>query len=74
MEWISIKDRLPPINDKLLVFSERIGILMGINKDHIFAKDGIFFHYPGKLKFEKDKIENVSHWMPLPEPPKEPSK
>jgi hypothetical protein len=68
--WIDISEQTPPLYDRLLVFSKSTGVIRAINKDYVFAKDGTFFHSPGKMKFEDDKIEGVTHWMPLPEPPK----
>ena len=62
-EWISVKDRLPEnIANRVLVVCER--------------SNGVFYaHYekPFWINLETDKpfISTVTHWMPLPEPPKE---
>lgn len=74
MEWINILEKLPSNYERVLVFSKERGILTAVNKDPVFGKSGTFFHSPGKLKFEDDKIEDVTHWQPLPTLPKEPSK
>ena len=61
-EWISVKDRLPEnIANRVLVVCER--------------SNGVFYaHYekPFWINLETDKpfISTVTHWMPLPEPPK----
>ena len=55
--WISVKDRLPKIGAKCLVYADG---KMTVAK-HIANNDwitGVWFPVP-------------THWMPLPEPPKE---
>ena len=62
-EWISVDDRLPEnIANRVLVVCER--------------SNGVFYgHYekPFWINLETDKpfISTVTHWIPLPEPPKE---
>lgn len=62
-EWISVDDRLPEnIANRVLVVCER--------------SNGVFYaHYekPFWINLETDKpfISTVTHWMPLPELPKE---
>ena len=60
-EWISVKDRLPDKNGNYLVSvtSDFAGV-------HVanFQSGEAFLWYP----FIKS---DVTHWMPLPEPPKE---
>lgn len=56
--WISIKDRLPNRDTWVLVFA-RQGSYMNFKVDYI-TRDGIWFN-----------SVRVTHWMPLPEPPKE---
>lgn len=61
-EWISVKDRLPEnIANRVLVVCER--------------SNGVFYaHYekPFWINLETDKpfISTVTHWMPIPNPPK----
>ena len=60
MEWISVKDRLPEKWEDVLIcncYSE-------VDTDMIWENpSGSFeFYFEGG---------NVTHWMPLPEPPKE---
>ena len=62
-EWISVDDRLPEnIANRVLVVCER--------------SNGVFYaHYekPFWINLETDKpfISTVTHWMPLPDAPKE---
>ena len=61
-EWVSVDDRLPEnIANRVLVVCER--------------SNGVFYaHYekPFWINLETDKpfISTVTHWMPIPEPPK----
>ena len=61
-EWISVTERLPEnIANRVLVVCDR--------------SNGVFYaHYekPFWINLETDKpfISTVTHWMPLPEPPK----
>lgn len=61
-EWIPVAERLPEnIANRVLVVCER--------------SNGVFYaHYekPFWINLETDKpfISTVTHWMPLPEPPK----
>ena len=55
-EWISVKDRMPPMYENVLVYDPTDRI---IDTDH--TKDGDTFYY----------FEDATYWMPLPEPPKE---
>lgn len=64
MQWISVKDRLPNINKPILMYGENIGIIEPANYDKDFDGDPIFTDEYGTEYF------GVTHWMPLPEPPK----
>ena len=79
-EWISIEDRLPESDDWVLIsyvdesdsrlrFVPSVGelrngkwITLESEIDSINRKD--------KVDFEKDYLVKVTHWMPLPLPPK----
>lgn len=58
--WISVKDRLPENDDRVLVYldSER-----GYTK---IDTDGIYYRGGQWVRWGND----VTHWMPLPTPPK----
>lgn len=63
MEWISVKDRMPEddATDYLVYGRNGYGIVVAI--------------YYGDGEWLTDDLTNitrfVTHWMPLPEPPKE---
>lgn len=60
-QWISIKERMPEIWTKVLVGDVRDGFV------------GIWV-FNGECWMVQDyvsaKLEEVTHWMPLPKPPK----
>jgi len=70
MEWISVKERLPKAGSKVLCLGENT---------EIFLCDYISFHVPTQSDFEFCSTDwnhgeyqtqpNITHWMPLPEPP-----
>jgi hypothetical protein len=65
MKWISVKERLPELDRIVMAYrSECIKAMITKYRTH------------GDISFEawtdgNYKIEGVTHWMPLPEPPKE---
>lgn len=70
-EWISVKDRMPELHVEVLVY----GILPyeihpEIHQCYLCDVNG-----KNKLEFWTSisayDVKNVTHWMPLPEPPKE---
>lgn len=70
-EWISVEDRLPDIShEEYLIWPhhdvnyscEYIAYFDGNN--WIAECEDTYHYYDYKLK-------NITHWMPLPEPPKE---
>lgn len=61
-EWISVKERLPGGNGVFLVSLKESGYENLVYFDVIPYADGEWRNLPDKF--------TVSHWMPLPEPPK----
>ena len=62
-EWISVKDALPDHEDEVLVWNSyegqnEIGKMI-CGKIHAY------------IDREFQEFDNISHWIPLPEPPKE---
>ena len=59
MEWISVKDRLPEKEEVHYLIYDGYEIVMGMIDN-------------GKLiTLEFIEIDDATHWMPLPKPPKE---
>ena len=60
-EWISVKERLPEETYLVLVWDndcDQVAIA-SLQRDGSWCGDGVW------------KDANVTHWMPLPEPPEE---
>lgn len=71
-EWISVKDRLPERNKLVLV--RAVSTARGGNITFVGAYDGFWF-----LQTAADTIGltiqyDITHWMPLPEPPEKEEK
>ena len=79
-EWISVKDRLPEEDGSYLVTTNSFGDRQSV-KLRWFAKDGenvdahdlagqkdVWYLYDIECGYVS--IDSVTHWMPLPEPPK----
>ena len=62
-EWISVKDRLPEPWKQVLIYSR-----------HDFCESAFYIGVLGKWRVtwnhEMLDADSVTHWMPLPEPPK----
>lgn len=78
MEWISVKDKLPDKDGKYLVCTKsflgrftRI-ISYTLNYDSPFEEEhmqgrAIWYNYSGEAG--DYEVDNVTHWMPLPDLP-----
>ena len=66
-EWISVKDRLPEEEERVLIYTKTNITNYGTytkrygayRKEGFICQDGFMW------------LNTASHWMPLPEPPKE---
>jgi hypothetical protein len=63
MEWISVKDRLPEKGVYVWCYSKSLGMVSDcydcdVSDEHWFKGD------------REEYLTDVTHWMPLPEPPK----
>lgn len=81
--WIPVTERLPEENGRYLtLYSLKTKPCAWRHKVYGFAKDLVeidaydfkerkpgFYGYDGEYGYYEDK--DVTHWMPLPEPPKE---
>ena len=65
-KWIPVSERLPEGDKVVLCYKADRGIKFGILLDATYA-DGV------QAFKDKDRafVFGVTHWMPLPEPPKE---
>lgn len=73
MEWISVNDRLPKkITNKVLVHCKNGYI--GFGHYEKFKENEIWYNLESQKPFTDWDLEccetyEVTHWMPLPEPP-----
>jgi hypothetical protein len=58
--WISVKDRMPEPNTVVLVYSNKKGVVIDFFDSYLLTGGEQFL-----------SSSDVTHWMPLPEPPKE---
>lgn len=63
MKWISVKDRLPSGGDE---FSSQLVLTWDKRRDAHFVS-----YYWKKAKHWHDLNSIITHWMPLPKPPKQ---
>lgn len=65
-EWISVKDRLPdnPNGGWVLVYADGAINCMGFHSERQEFEDWLGAPY------HNIHIPSITHWMPLPEPPK----
>ena len=64
MKWISVKDRLPGIDSTVMVYDAGYEGVFPARYDEF----GVFLLRDGA---GEDEAYEVTHWMPLPKPPKE---
>ena len=76
MEWISVEDRLPPLDRIVWLFRPKYGPFIGCRTDDgdgwLWANSyGSQYWHEGKWEgdAEIDDDYDVTHWMPLPDPP-----
>ncbi len=86
MDWISVKDRLPEKDIPVLAFSEDGVIQVVVYYHHAYRAaseniiNGVKYTLPESKELQSwsctcedsyYQMDRFTHWMPLPEPPKE---
>ena len=66
-EWISVKDKLPLDSRNILIYSKDWGVGYGWYTDW----QGWYYCYYDGDEFIHIPENDITHWMPLPESPKE---
>ena len=70
IKWISVTERLPEKGIDVLCFiSGIVGTLASYAEVFTYIGDGKWEDSAGNWNY--GDILNITHWMPLPEPPKE---
>lgn len=68
-EWISVEDRLPPIDTEVLVLSHGNMSVCSLIRPDKETADVVWEDAYGY--WDDEGVASVTHWMLLPEPPKE---
>lgn len=73
MEWISVKDRLPPSTkqSEVVFFAKPYAWQAGMFTPKGFCgqKEDVFQYHQHWGDDGYHLVENVTHWLPLPAPP-----
>ena len=74
-KWISVEDRLPEESGLYITFGcTAVPVRLPHNFDKDMGKFGVWWDYDtdGKKhpRYRFIEAEDITHWMPLPEPPK----
>lgn len=76
-EWISVDDGLPDCEFELFETGDYVSNVVMVHSSNTFGfnigfghvnEGGVWSVYDGEHDFMN--VVNVTHWMPLPEPPK----
>ena len=69
---ISVKDRLPELDQEVLLYTEHFGFIVGIYTTSKYCDETEYvFLVPYSIASDKWAKVEVIAWMPLPEPYKE---
>ena len=77
-EWISVEERLPELNGDVRTWGElkiqpsvRVLCVCKQKSGKVFVKEGFYELWGSRVVWKiPGSIYSVTHWMPLPEPPK----
>lgn len=77
MKWISVKEKLPEVCEPILIFRKNpkdiffAEYLLPGNYPYTDHEVFLILSYPGSTRGNQEKleVEDVTHWMPLPDPP-----
>lgn len=71
--WISVKDRLPNIDERVFVYIPKPD--NHYNREIAYISEGNddcpYWVLKDKSQFYSTRFHYISHWMPLPEPPQD---
>ncbi len=74
-EWISVKDRMPDVEESVIAYSKTVDrVFVGYyDLEYSFRTDSIepMWYLDGARGRSYAFTAKVTHWMPLPELPKE---
>lgn len=70
MEWISVKERMPEPEKPVLVFDDFGDMTTAYLHNYSWGTTDWHLCETGSYADDADVDGTVTHWMPLPEPPK----
>lgn len=70
-KWISVKERLPDINEQFLAFIKNKEVGGCRRYQNRSSDDSPIFYAQTKTGLLICGLESITYWMPLPEAPKE---
>ena len=59
MRWISVQDKKPPVDEHILIAFIEGGVGTAVYTQDLLDRKDV------------DILDDISHWLPMPEPPKE---
>ena len=65
-KWISVEERLPDKDALVLCIGAKGGMFLGFIRSYYECQNGAYTYVPNSRG-----CRYTTHWMPLPEPPKE---
>lgn len=72
MDWISVKDRLPEQFEPVMVYAKSTSVQGGAITFVGACKNGFWFIQNSEAALGYPNLQyEVTHWMPLPQQPKE---
>ena len=73
VEWIPVTERLPKDREMVIGFTPCDGFMfVGYHVTSIYHdRDFSYWNIVTAMRSTRKMIKKVTHWMPLPEPPKE---
>jgi len=69
-QWISCSERMPESSQDVTVFSESKGVING----YYFGWHGEDKKWYAACGEHEGPVEDITHWLPLPAAPQEPTK
>lgn len=69
MKWISVKDKLPEVNQKVLTITNW-GMMCTMQYENTCDKTNDFVRIVTCRRCFGIGLGGITHWQPLPEPPK----
>ena len=71
--WVSVKDRLPENEEMVVCYTPCDGYMfIGFHRTHVSANyNWSAWYIITAMRSTKKITKKVTHWMPLPKPPKE---